>query len=90
MSLFRLLKILTSASIKLITDFQEWMNDESTSSHIDEKKSILAFVLSDSLSQERPLHLLDVIQNIQHISKSVQAQYASYLENFSYEKFVKN
>ena len=64
------------------------MNDESTSSHIDEKKSILAFVLSDSLSQEA--NLLDVIQNIQHISKSVQAQYALYLENFSYEKFVKN
>ena len=63
------------------------MNDESTSSHIDEKKSILAFVLSDSLSQEA--NLLDVIQNIQHISKSVQAQYALYLENFSYEKFVK-
>jgi|GEM_PF-766862 len=83
----QIIKNLDISKRKLITDFQEWMNDESTSSHIDEKKSILAFVLSDSLSQEA--NLLDVIQNIQHISKSVQAQYALYLENFSYEKFVK-
>lgn len=83
----QIIKNLDISKRKLITDFQEWMNDESTSSHIDEKKSILAFVLSDSLSQEA--NLLDVIQNIQHISESVQAQYALYLENFSYEKFVK-
>lgn len=83
----QIIKNLDISKRKLITDFQEWMNDESTSSHIDEKKSILAFVLSDSLSQEA--NLLDIIQNIQHISESVQAQYALYLENFSYEKFVK-
>lgn len=72
---------------KIVTDFQAWLNDEETSSHIDEKKSILAFVLSDALPSNG--NFLDVIQQISHISEAVQAQYALYLENFSYEKFVK-
>ncbi|MFY1026508.1 hypothetical protein ACE4RU_01935 [Actinobacillus seminis] len=72
---------------KIVTDFQAWLNDEETSSHIDEKKSILAFVLSDALPSNA--NFLDVIQQISHISEAVQAQYALYLENFSYEKFVK-
>lgn len=72
---------------KIVTDFQVWLNDEETSSHIDEKKSILAFVLSDLLPSNA--NFLDIIQQISHVSESVQAQYALYLENFSYEKFVK-
>ncbi|QLD33861.1 hypothetical protein [Mannheimia varigena] len=72
---------------KIVTDFQAWLNNEETSSHIDEKKSILAFVLSDALPSNGTF--LDVIQQISHISEAVQAQYALYLENFSYEKFVK-
>lgn len=72
---------------ELVIDFQEWLNDEETSSHIDEKKSILAFVLSDSLSSEA--NFLDVIQQVSRISEAVQAQYALYLENFSYKQFVK-
>ena len=51
------------------------------------KKSILAFVLSDSLPSDA--NFLNVIQQISKISEAVQAQYALYLENFSYEKFVK-
>lgn len=83
----QLIRGLDNEQRKLVTDFQEWLNDEETSSHIDEKKSILAFVLSDSLPSDA--NFSDVIQQIAHISESVQAQYALYLENFSYEKFVK-
>lgn len=72
---------------KIMTDFRVWLSDEKTSSHIDEKKSILAFVLSNTLSSNA--NFVDVIQQISHISEVVQAQYALYLENFSYEKFVK-
>ncbi|MEQ5120645.1 hypothetical protein [Morganella morganii] len=82
-----LLSNLDSEQCKLISDFREWLNDEETSSHIDEKKSILAFVLSDALPQDA--NLIDLIEQIQNISESVQSQYALYLENFSYEKFVK-
>nr|WP_314266768.1 hypothetical protein [uncultured Moellerella sp.] len=82
-----LLSNLDSAQCKLIFDFREWLNDEETSNHIDEKKSILAFVLSDALPQDATL--IDLIKQIHNISESVQAQYALYLENFSYEKFVK-
>lgn len=82
-----LLSNLQEDSYKLLIDFKEWLNDEETSSHIDEKKSILAFVLSDALPQNA--NLLDIIRKIKDINESVQAQYALYLENFSYEKFVK-
>ncbi len=74
-------------SYELLIDFKKWLNDEKTSSHIDEKKSILAFVLSDALPQNA--NLLHVIERIKDINESVQAQYALYLENFSYERFVK-
>ncbi|MBF0784894.1 hypothetical protein E4T80_05335 [Muribacter muris] len=83
----QLIRDLDDEQRKLIIDFQEWLNDEETSSHTDEKKSILAFVLSDSLPSDA--NFSDVIQQIARISESVQAQYALYLENFSYEKFVK-
>ncbi|THA13299.1 hypothetical protein, partial [Rodentibacter pneumotropicus] len=83
----QLIRNLGDEQRKLIIDFQEWLNDEETSSHTDEKKSILAFVLSDSLPSDA--NFSDVIQQIARISESVQAQYALYLENFSYEKFVK-
>lgn len=72
---------------QIIADFKDWLNDEDTSHHIDEKKSILAFVLSDALPKNS--NLIDLIKQIEGISESVQAQYALYLENFSYEKFVK-
>lgn len=83
----QLIRGLDNEQRKLVTDFQKWLNNEETSSHIDEKKSILAFVLSDSLPSDA--NFSDVIQQIERISESVQAQYALYLENFSYEKFVK-
>lgn len=83
----QLIRDLDDEQRKLIIDFQEWLNDEETSSHTDEKKLILAFVLSDSLPSDA--NFSDVIQQIARISESVQAQYALYLENFSYEKFVK-
>ena len=82
-----LLSNLHKDSYKLLIDFKEWLDDEETSSHIDEKKSILAFVLSDALPQNA--NLLHVIKRIKDINESVQAQYALYLENFSYERFVK-
>lgn len=83
----QIIRDLDDEQCKLVTDFQEWLNDEETSSHIDEKKSILAFVLSDFLSSDADF--LDFIQQVSRISEAVQAQYALYLENFSYEKFVK-
>lgn len=73
---------------EVIINFTQWLDDEETSSHMDEKKSILAFVLSDVLEASQTT-LCDMLKNIAVISESVQAQYALYLENFSYQKFVK-
>lgn len=81
------LKELNNEQIQILQGFIEWLNDEETSTHIDEKKSILAFVFAESLPQNATI--IDVLQNVKHISESVQNQYALYLENFSYEKFVK-
>ena len=83
----KLITELDQKQCQIIADFQNWLDDEDTSHHIDEKKSILAFVLSDALPKNSDL--IDLIKQIESISESVQAQYALYLENFSYEKFVK-
>lgn len=82
-----LLRELDSEQLQLIYGLGEWLNDEETSTHIDEKKSILAFVFSDSLPQGATI--VDVLKQIKRISEAVQNQYQLYLENFSYEKFVK-
>lgn len=72
---------------KAISDFTEWLKDKDTSVHLDEKKAILAFVLADTLPNDATIST--VLLQIQRIGQSVQAQYALYLENFSYEKFIK-
>ena len=81
------LQELDSQKLQLMLDFGDWLNDEKTSSHIDEKKSILAFVFADTLPQGATI--IDVLQQIAQIDEAVRKQYALYMENFSYEKFVK-
>lgn len=74
---------------KIIQDFCLWLDDEVTDSHIDEKKSILSFVLNDIFVDNQQASLLDVLQNIKYMYEAIQGQYSLYLENFCYEKFVK-
>ena len=81
------LQELDSQKLQLMLDFGDWLNNEETSSHIDEKKSILAFVFADTLPQGATI--IDVLQQIAQIDEAVRKQYALYMENFSYEKFVK-
>ena len=78
------LQELDSQQLQLMLDFGDWLNDEETSSHIDEKKSILAFVFADTLPQGASI--IDVLQQIAQIDEAVRKQYALYMENFSYEK----
>lgn len=81
------LKALTDKQIQILQGFSDWLNDENTSSHIDAKKSILAFVFSDTLQPDATI--INVLYQIEQIDKAIQKQYALYMENFSYEKFVK-
>ncbi|WP_131669808.1 hypothetical protein [Psychrobacter pygoscelis] len=74
-------------NIVLINKLCEWMEDESTSRHIDQKRSILTTVLSDIFPSN--VDFLEFLSNIEFIDKSVRGQYGIYLENFKYEKFVK-
>lgn len=70
--------------------FCDWLDDTSTSSHIDEKKAILAFVLLDFVSNlpDGICTVTEIVKNISSIYESIQGQYALYLENFQYEKFL--
>lgn len=81
------LKKINNQSLDGIRQFSQWLSNKETSSHYDEKKSILAFVLADTLP-ETP-NIIDVLRRIKKISEAVQAQYGLYLENFSYARFVK-
>lgn len=79
---------LTVEQKEIIRSFIEWLGEDvsTTKSHHDEKKSILAFVLTDTFSHNA--HLLDVLAKITDVYKSVEAQYALYISNFSYKKFL--
>lgn len=81
------LKKIDSQSFESIRKLSQWLSNKETSSHYDEKKSILAFVLADTLP-ETP-NIIDVLRRMKKISEAVQAQYGLYLENFSYARFVK-
>lgn len=82
-----ILQELSSQQLQFILDFGNWLHDETTSSHIDEKKSILALAFANTFPQGATI--LDVLQQIERINEGVRKDYALYMENFSYEKFVK-
>ncbi|MFK5212795.1 hypothetical protein [Glaesserella parasuis] len=82
-----ILQELSSQQLQFILDFGNWLHDEKTSSHIDEKKSILALAFANAFPQGATI--LDVLQKIERINEGVRKDYALYMENFSYEKFVK-
>lgn len=84
----RLLSDFTPERMAVITDFIKWSDADSDSSHLDEKKSILAYVLSDAFAHQASF--LQVLDQVENVYQSIQAQYALYLENFSYKKFVEN
>lgn len=82
-----ILQELSNQQLQFILDFGNWLHDEKTSSHIDEKKSILALAFANTFPQGATI--LDVLQQIERINEAVRKDYALYMENFSYEKFVK-
>lgn len=83
----KIVEELDKDSQEIIRLFCNWIDDEKTSKHIGEIKSIFAFVLSETLPPNA--NIIDVVKNIRYIHKSICSQYALYLENFSYDKFVK-
>ena len=84
------LKSMSKADQDAIKYFYDWLDDASTSSHIDEKKAILAFVLFDFIGNlpDGVCTITEIVKNISSIYESIQGQYALYLENFQYEKFL--
>lgn len=83
-----ILSKLNDNNIKAIKDFINWISDDKSGTHNDEKKSILACELPHLLKTKNP-HFNDVLQNIQEINLVARNSYSLYLENFSYDKFVK-
>lgn len=79
---------LTAEHLSIIVAFTDWLDKDKdiTKSHHDEKKSILAFVLTETFDHNA--HLIDVLKKITEIYKSVEAQYALYIANFSYKKLL--
>ncbi len=79
---------LTPEHLSTIAAFTNWLDKDKdiVKSHLDEKKSILAFVLTETFAHHA--HLVDVLKKITEIYKSVEAQYALYIANFSYKKLL--
>lgn len=73
-----------------ILELDSDLSDDS-STHTNEKKRIFAAALCEVLSEghNHKITILNILENIQKISKYFKGQFDLYLENFSYEKFVK-
>lgn len=82
------IKSLTLESRSLIDDFCSWFSDENSKTHIDEKKTILSQVLQNLIEKKSEITLVDVINNLELIFKGVKGQFALYIENFKYDKYV--
>lgn len=74
--------------IKVVDAFCVWLDDDEISKHSDEKRSILAAVLSDIQIVTKPLSMCEIVENIEFLNISARGQFSIYLENFKYEKFV--
>lgn len=84
----QLLRDLSDNKLAAITNLSKWLSDEETNKHKEEKKSILALVL-EGYKFDESLTIIDIVKNIEEIDKAIRSQYNLYLEDFSYEKFVK-
>ena len=74
--------------LKTIKNFCKWLDVDDVNRHSNEKKSILASVLSDIQTGSQPLEICTVIENIERLYAAAQGQFDNYLEDFKYEKFV--
>lgn len=74
--------------LQSIKDFCKWLDVDDVNRHSNEKKSILASVLSDIQVGSQPLEMFAVIENIELLYAATKGQFDNYLEDFKYEKFV--
>ncbi|MGP4846754.1 hypothetical protein ACTXGQ_21765, partial [Marinobacter sp. 1Y8] len=74
--------------LKTIEDFCKWLKVDDVNRHSNEKKSILASVLSDIQTSSQPLEICTVIENTERLYAAAKGQFDNYLEDFKYEKFV--
>lgn len=74
--------------LQTIKDFCKWLDVDDVNRHSNEKKSILASVLSDIQTGSQPIEIYAVIENIERLYTATKGQFDNYLEDFKYEKFV--
>lgn len=83
-------KNLDYLQLQSIKKLSKWLNDDNDR-HLIEKKSILSTVISNKFPEVdgNIYSFHHVLIKISEIEKEISGQYELYLENFSYEKFVK-
>lgn len=74
--------------LETIDNFCKWLDVDDINRHSNEKKSILASVLSDIQTGSQPLEICALIENIERLYAAAKGQFDNYLEDFKYEKFV--
>ena len=74
--------------LETIDNFCKWLDVDDINRHSNEKKSILASVLSDIQTSSQPLEICALIENIERLYAAAKGQFDNYLEDFKYEKFV--
>lgn len=77
-----------SKNLEVSKKFCGWLDVNDANRHSNERKAILASVLSDIQTGSKQLDISDVIENVERIYIAAQGQLDNYLEDFKYEKFV--
>ncbi len=77
-----------SKNLEVSKNFCGWLDVNDVNKHSNERKAILASVLSDIQTGSKQLEINDVVENVERIYTAAQGQFDNYLEDFKYEKFV--
>ena len=83
------LRDLNSAQVESIHSLCEFFGTGEETQHTEEKKRVFSVVLNSLLENKQNCKIIDILGCLEKLAQEVKGQYSLYLENFSYEKFVK-
>ena len=83
----RLMREMAEDELTDIREMARWLQEKS---HSQEKRQILASVLAaSSIDNNCTWNIVGILADFPRLAKEIRGQYALYMEDFSYDKFVK-
>ena len=87
MAMTRLMREMTEDDLTDIREMAQWLQEEG---HSQEKRQILVSVLAAaSIDNNYTWNIVGLLADFPRLAKEIRGQYELYMEDFSYDKFVK-